>query len=332
MKKIVSLLLTAIILLLFVCPASASTNERSYGGYKHVFIIGIDGAGRFIKDADTPNFDRIFKDNAVDYYARSEIYTISAQNWASILTGVSQSKHDLNNTITEMEERTSQTQFPTIFTYARRAMPDAELASFVNWSNINFGIIENDIGVTKVSVGDDAALTDRICSYFDEGNSPALFFVQYDSVDHAGHEYGSASEEYLKQIETVDGYLGKVFDSIEKNGLLDDSLFIIVADHGHTAEGGHGLPTMRETNVTLAVRGKHIVKNGKLDVFTRNRDVAAIALHALGIKRPDNMTSRIPAHLFYDNIGQMRPIWRDFDDAYSSTVSWFKNTLKTIFD
>lgn len=331
MKRIINIFLSFVLIFSFSFSVSAYRYKSSFGSYKHVFIIGIDGAGRFIKEANTPNFDRIFKDNAINYYARAEIYTISAQNWASILTGVSQSKHDLNNTIVELEERTSQTEFPTIFTYARRAFPEAELASFVNWNAINIGIVENDIGVTKFNVSDDLLLTDEICSYFDQGNSPTVFFVQYDSVDHAGHEYGSKSEEYIKQIETVDGYLGRVYDSIEKNGVLDDSLFIVVADHGHTAEGGHGYPSMRETNVTLAVRGKHIVKNSKLDLFTRNRDVAAIALYALGIDRPKNMTSRIPARLFDDNLGQIRPIWRDFDDAYNSAVSWMK-TLKTIFD
>ncbi len=136
----------------------------------------------------------------------------------------------------------------------------------------------------------------------------------------------------MDQIETVDGLIGRVYDAIDRNGLLEDSLFIVVADHGHTATGGHGYPSMRETNVTLAVAGKNIVKGSHLDVITRNRDVAAIALHALGINRPDNMTSRIPARLFTDVIGQLRPIFRDFDDAYDATVTWFTETLKTAFD
>ena len=28
--------------------------------YSHVVVIGVDGAGSWFKDADTPNFDKIF--------------------------------------------------------------------------------------------------------------------------------------------------------------------------------------------------------------------------------------------------------------------------------
>ena len=33
--------------------------------YSHVIVVGIDGAGAFIKDANTPNFDRVFSDGVV---------------------------------------------------------------------------------------------------------------------------------------------------------------------------------------------------------------------------------------------------------------------------
>lgn len=322
MKKIIAFLLSLILITGSFSVAFAEGDNSSYGAYKHVFIIGIDGAGRFIEEAETPNFDRIFKDGAVDYTARAEIITTSAQNWGAILTGVSYSKHKMTNTITDTTARTSDTEFPTIFTYVRRAMPEAELASIVNWDNINDGIIENDIDVKKSDTGSDEGVTDLICDYFDEGNKPALFFVQFDSVDGVGHESGSKSEEFIKQIETVDGYLGRVYDSIEENGLLDDSLFIVVADHGHTVSGGHGGLTMRETNVTLAISGKTVVKGSTLNKSARNRDVAAISLYALGIERPEYMTSIIPSGLFESVEGESRSFSKDPTDYILSSLSW----------
>ena len=324
MKKAITIIIClALTISIFALPASAvSIPAGSFGNYEHVFIIGIDGAGRFIRNANTPNFVRIFKTGSVTYTARAEIKTDSGPNWGAILTGASIIKTGLQNGVTGEQERSSDTEFPTIFTFARREYPDAELASFVNWNNINYGIIENDIGVNKVNIPDDEKLTDAICDYLDAGNAPKLMFVQLDSVDHEGHSHGSKSREFLDQINTVDGYVGRIYDSLVDNDLADSSLFIVVADHGHTVKGGHGGLTMRETNVTFAVVGKSVCRCVKMDESARNRDVAAVALYALGIERPETMTSRVPANVFVDVKGQDRPIFRDPIDALLSLVLW----------
>ena len=326
MKKCISVFLCLALLCVCALPASAGgtikSGADSFGAYERVFIVGVDGAGRFFRDADTPNFDRIFADGAVDYTARAETITVSAQNWGAILTGVSFLKHGMTNDSTGDNERASDTKYPSIYTYVRRAFPDAELAGFGNWSNINHGIIENDINVYKDNVGDDDQVTQMVCDYLDAGNAPKLLFVQLDSVDHVGHDVGSKSEEYIRQIETADGYIGRIHDAVERNGLLDDALFIVVADHGHTRNGGHGGLTMRETNVTLAVAGKTVVRGGAMDRDTRNRDVAAISLYALGVERPGHMTARLPANLFENTAGEKRPVKNDMLDAFVSTLAW----------
>ena len=319
MKKGICVILSVLLVVLGVLPAFASGEEAdSFGAYKHVFIIGVDGAGRFFRDAETPNFDRIFENGAVDYTARAENITVSAQNWGAILTGVSYLKHGLTNDITGAKERSSDTKYPSVFTYVHHAMPNAELASFCNWDNINYGIIENDIGVHKEHRGSDEEVADAICDYFNGGGAPALFFLQFDGVDHVGHDKGSASSEYIRQIESVDQLIGQVYDAAAANGLMEDGLFIVVADHGHTRAGGHGGVTKRETDVTVAAAGKTVQKGGKLDSIARNRDVAAIALYALGIERPDHMTSRVPSGLFSGVIGEPRPTYKDLANAFVS--------------
>ena len=42
----------------------------SKGAYKHVVIIGMDGAGAFFKDTDTPRCDEIFRGQATTYKSR----------------------------------------------------------------------------------------------------------------------------------------------------------------------------------------------------------------------------------------------------------------------
>ncbi len=138
-------------------------------------------------------------------------------------------------------------------------------------------------------------------------------------------------DSFFEQIHTVDGYLGRIYDTAAANGLLEDALFIVVADHGHTITGGHGGLTMRETNVTLAVAGKTVVPGGKLDSIARNRDVAAITLYALGIERPDHMTARIPANLFKDVKGEVRPFHKDVPDGFLSALAWILTLFTALF-
>ncbi len=182
--------------------------------------------------------------------------------------------------------------------------------------------LENDIGVNEVTIEYDKALTEAICDYFDACNQPTLFFVQLDDVDAAGHSFGSRSTEYFDAIATADERLGRIFDAVKRNGLLDDSLFMVTADHGHKIGGGHGRFSMRETNTTIAVRGRTVVSGGKMDSITRTRDVAAIALYALGLERPRVMTARVPANLFVDVRGETRALYKDPLDAATAALAW----------
>ena len=94
----------------------------------------------------------------------------------------------------------------------------------------------------------------------------------------------------------MDVKLGRIYDAIESKGLMENSLFIVVADHGETA-GGHGGQTVEESSAVLAVAGKSVNK-GLLPEDVHNRDVSAIALYALGIEQPAAFISGVPAGLF----------------------------------
>ena len=121
-------------------------------------------------------------------------------------------------------------------------------------------------------------------------------FVQLDSVDHAAHTFGGFSKQYYKAIEKMDVLLGRIYDAIEAQGLMKDSLFIVVADHGETTNG-HGGTTVEESSAVLAVAG-HSVNTVTLNEDVHNRDASAIALYALGIETPAHFVASVPAELF----------------------------------
>lgn len=272
--------------------------------YKHVIVIGIDGAGAFIKDADTPHFDHIFQNGAVTYMALSSNPTISAECWGSMLIGVGPEVHKLTNAIVSSSPYPVDSAFPSLFRRIRSVMPDAELGSFCDWNPITYGIVENNQNVTHATARD-TDLVPMICDYIQE-KKPTFLFTQFDSVDGNGHDHGYGSEKHLQRIHEVDVFVNDVYESIRKAGILDDTLFLLIADHGGTpfdgSGAGHGGWTDAEKYVTFAAAGANVMHG---DIAEMNiRDLSAIVLYALGIDTPSfdetGFTSQVPCGIFID--------------------------------
>ena len=267
--------------------------------YNHVIVIGIDGAGAFIKDADTPHFDLIFAEGAVTYGALSSNPTISAECWGSMLLGVGPEVHKLTNGIVSSTPYPTDSPFPSLFHRIREVMPDAELGSYCDWNPITFGIVENNQNVAHETARD-TDLIPMICDYI-RAKKPTFLFTQLDSVDGAGHGHGYGTEKHLQRIHEVDELMNDVYETVKETGILEDTLFILIADHGGHGTG-HGGWTDEEKYVTFAASGKG-VKKGTIEEMNI-RDLAAIVLYAFGIDAPEfdeqGWTAQVPAGIFAD--------------------------------
>ncbi len=267
----------------------------SKGAYKHVIIIGVDGGGAFFKNTSTPRMDAIFKNGAVSYRTKTSYPTISAQCWGSMLHSVLPEFHRLTNGTVGSKPFKPDSPFPSIFRVVKEAFPNANMASFCNWNPINFGIIEDNLGVVK-GTGSDPEVADKVVQYI-QGNDPTLVFVQFDSVDGAGHGSGYGSERHLASITAVDALIGNIYDAVKRKGILDDTLFLVSADHGGTPEGSHGGDTDAERYVFLGVAGKTVVEGGQIQE-PEVRDIAAISAYAFGLDFPETWTGIVPGGLF----------------------------------
>lgn len=272
--------------------------------FSHIIVIGVDGAGSWFKDADTPNFDKIFKNGAITYSALSSKPTISAECWGSMLMGVGPEIHGLTNGIVSSTPYDVKSPFPSLFRRIRESLPEAVLGSYCDWNPITYGIVENDLGVAH-DTAHDTELTPIVCDYIRE-KKPDFLFIHFDSVDGAGHKSGYGLPEFIKRINEVDELIGDVYDSVKESDMLEDTLFIVIADHGGTNDennsGSHGGWTDEEKYVTFAATGKGI---NKTEIKEMNiRDLAAIVLYAMGIESPEfdesGWTSQIPEGLFMD--------------------------------
>ena len=269
---------------------------------KRVILFGIDGGGTFFEQANTPNLDRIFKDGAVSRRTLTELPSISAECWGSILHGVDCRRHALTNWIAGHRPFPADSPYPSVFRVIRENMPDAQMASFCDWKAINIGIVEDGLGVEKLNAPD-RDLVEPAVEYI-LNHDFTFFFLHFDSVDHAGHAFGYGAPEYLEALQRNDAYVGRIVETIERRGWLEDTLIIVEADHGGTPGdgmgrgGSHGGDTDAEKYVCFMAAGGGAQKAELRDMLTR--DTAPAILHALGLEAPAAWNSRVPGGLFAD--------------------------------
>lgn len=283
--------------------------------YKYVVLIGVDGAGTFFKNADMPNLERIFADGARTYSMLSEAYPISAQNWTSMLHGVTFDLHGMTNELLKEGFTYPQdSDMPSVFRVMKEQDSDIKMASFTHWEYINTGIIEDGFDVYKYSVESDEELTDSICDYVSE-TAPNFLFVQYDEADGAGHDYGYETDIYYETLARIDGYIGQVYEAYDALGVLDETLFIVTSDHGGRADD-HGTLTVEERSIMFAATGRTVEKNGEI-VDMEIRDIAAVVLSALGFEAPssDKWTARVPSGLFEGVEAEERHVYVDRESS-----------------
>ena len=278
--------------------------------YKHVVVLGVDGAGSYFKAAETPNIDRIFESGAITYDMRVTSFTSSCPSWMSCLHGVNPEHHGMveNYFVEYFTYKPSEVKYPSFLRVVKEARPEAEVAAIYNWIGIN-GIVEEDAGITKCKFHD-SKLCDFLVDDYLENNDVTVLYVHFGSPDSMGHMHGYGTPEHLNQINVIDGYVGRIFDKLTEKGIIDDTLFIVTSDHGGTPEKRHGGLSDGEKFAMFAARGKTVEKRG-VPFDMEIRDTAAVVLFALGIEIPKCYTARVPTGLFYGVSAKSRPVVYD---------------------
>lgn len=266
-----------------------------------VFVIGLDGAGNFIKDTDTPNIDKLLKNGVVTYSAQATYPTISAECWGSILHGVMPETHGLNNDLVAARTFPEDSPYPSFFKIIKDALPNSKLAAFSEWGPINHGIIEQSSQDHSVSEPADK-LADSAAKYIHDNPDLKAMFVQFDTPDASGHKHGYGTKLYLDDITETDLYVGILIEAIRDAGILEDSLIIITADHGGGGDHlySHGSNHPQDMTVIWGCHGPGVTAETQLTEEMSNMDTAAIVLYALGLKVPEHFDAKVPGELIFE--------------------------------
>lgn len=156
-------------------------------------------------------------------------------------------------------------------------------------------------------------------------DQPFLAWVHYAEAHapykgHKGFRYGSSERErYLGEVAFVDAHFGRLMKQLEQDGVLEDTLIILFADHGEALgeRGHHGHHLFLNRWVAEVPLIVHVPSGERVQTkaFAQTSDIAPTVLHFLGLASPHAMTGR---SLLDESLPLDRPL---FAEAFSTGAS-----------
>ncbi|KAA8884786.1 sulfatase-like hydrolase/transferase [Nocardia colli] len=264
----------------------------SSGSNTKVVVIGLDGTMyKKIVEAKAPNLLALSEQGTLAQSSIAPHTTISGPSWATVLTGVWDTKHGIKN---NNFDATPFAKYPTVFTQLETAKPELTTESIATWGPIatiaGSGDPHADVNIATAAQPDDpdeskidAATADASAAAIAK-DAPDFLFTHLDQVDEAGHSHGGASREYLDAVTRVDQQVGKIVAAVDARAAANPKekwQIIVTADHGHRPTGGHGGQSADETANFVIARGSSFKPGAK----TKNSlvDITPTAVALLGV-------------------------------------------------
>jgi len=254
---------------------------------RHVVFFALDGwsSAYFDSDVKMPNFRRLMAEGSWTTEKRSVLPSSSAINWASIYMAAGPEQHGYvkwNSTKSQvpLAQTLPNGRFPDVFSLCRAADPTAKLGFVYEWEGQAHLIDTNVCDFVRqtpkcVEEGVDFLIRER----------PRLMVFGYDHPDHEGHAAGFGSPQYRQKLEELDGFLGELLASLERAGMLRDTVVIVTSDHGGIKKG-HGSTSYAEMTSPFVICGPGIRRGHQIRSAVYSYDVGATIARLLDIKLP----------------------------------------------
>ena len=302
MKSSSGKLLCAVAVALCGCVCEMSCGCGKAPIAKHVVLIGVDGFGsRWIPWDKMPNL-KALRDGGLYASGRNSFPTSSAINWATAFYGTVVEVHGYRNWNSQKPDvppppaALQDGRLPCVFSEIRRQDPSAYTASLFTWAGIGFCQNTNTISFVKQYGGEGGdSYPPRDKGVIDDGvrqlaEKPKLILFYQGQVDSLGHKYGWGSPQFIEACVRVDEGVGRIVEGVKKAGMWDDTVFMLVADHGGDGKK-HGLANLDCFEIPFLVSGAP-VKGLRLKEPVLLADTAPTILDILGYETPDRWRGR----------------------------------------
>jgi len=128
----------------------------------------------------------------------------------------------------------------------------------------------------------DTVIAARVAELISQGFG--LMFVHFPTPDWMGHEYGWLSPEQFSVLFRADEALQLILNTLQNNGMRDDTLIIVTADHGGH-DTTHGTSQLEDMTIPWIIAGPG-VRHAVLPTNINTTDTAATVAWALGLPIP----------------------------------------------
>lgn len=264
---------------------------------QHVVVIGVDGLSPHgIHNAKTPHMDALIARGAHTLRARAVMPTSSSPNWASMIMGAGPEQHGVtsnewrpDNFAIAPTARGPAGIFPTIFGVLRQQRPEAHIAILHHWKDFA-RLVETDMIDWIANPATEILTTQRAVEYILE-HKPTLLFVHLDHVDHAGHEHGWTSPEYLAAVALADDCVGKIVQAVADAGIANKTIVLVTSDHGGRGKN-HGGATMDEIEIPWIIAGPGIAPGTEIATPVDTYQTAATIAYLFGLTPPEAWIAR----------------------------------------
>jgi predicted AlkP superfamily pyrophosphatase or phosphodiesterase len=262
---------------------------------RHVLVIGVDGV-RFdlLGPEVTPVIWRFGQDGFLGPVLIDETTpTWSGPCWATIATGCGVDGHGITGNDLTGHRLADHPDFVTLAT--RAGLPT--LLAVSGWPPL--ALAEDGgplfaeaarrefVPVAEASLeawdAADEAVTARAASIL-AADAPRLSFVYLGAVDVTGHTAG-AGAAYREAARAADQRVGRLLAAVRsRRGCADEGwTVVVVTDHGHLDQGGHGGREPEVATAWAAAAGPDIQPGGPV-LVTSQTQVAPLVLAALGLR------------------------------------------------
>jgi hypothetical protein len=264
-------------------PGEFQTPRRA-----RVIIIGIDGlGGESLGRANCPTLRSLMRRGAWTLKARGVMPTVSAPNWASILTGAEPEQHGISSNgwfkkVAAFQPACSgeRRPVPTIFALLRQQRPSARGAVFHEWGDFARLVEAGVPDVIEHRKG--AAQTMTAALQYWRVNQPDLMFIHLLTADLAGHFWGWNSGHYLRALQKADFLIGQLLATLEQQGQLHETFILVTSDHGGSGHN-HGRNSAAEIEVPWIIAGPGVPAGVEIAGPVETVDTAPTVASILGL-------------------------------------------------